>query len=85
MTVSLAVVSDVARPRQATVPIVDGTRPAAVVRGTIRVDQATGAVVVPHRWALTLALAVVVLMAALEAPEGVASVDGDHSCHTLLN
>ena len=93
MTVSLAVVSDVARPRQATVPIVDGTRPAAVVRGTIRVDQATGAVVVPHRWALTLALAVVVLVAALAVvvlvaalavPEAVALVDANHFHHLFL-
>ena len=84
MTVSLAVVSDVTRPRQATVPIVDGTRPAAVVRGTIRVDQATGAVVVPHRWVLTLALAVVVLVAALAVPEAVALVDANHFHHLFL-
>ena len=69
MTVSLAVVSDVTRPRQATVPIVDGTRPAAVV---------------PHRWALTLALAVVVLVAALAVPEAVALVDANHFHHLFL-
>ena len=68
--------------RTATAPIVDGVRTTAVVRGTARAVIKAGAATALHRWApVPEALAVVAQVAALEAPEGVASADDDPGKH----